>query len=61
MLLRPTDDELLGIVIQIPLMEGRGVHGVEELVQLLELDLDETGHGGRFGEWNDETKIRNDE
>jgi hypothetical protein len=56
MLLCPTDDELLGVVVQIALMEGRGVHGVEQLVQLRELDLDESGHEGRFRESNDEVR-----
>ena len=47
MFLRPTDDEFFGIVIQIPLVKGRRVHGVEQLVQLGELELDESGHDGK--------------
>jgi hypothetical protein len=43
--LRPTNDELFGITIQITLMEGRRVHGIEQLRQFRELDLDESGHG----------------
>ena len=42
-LLRPTDDELLGIVIQSALMKRRGIHGVEQLVQPGQLHFDKMG------------------
>ena len=44
MLLRPTDDELLRIMIQIPLVEGGWIHGIEQLVQFHEFHLDESCH-----------------
>jgi hypothetical protein len=63
MLLRPTDDELLRVMIQIPLMKRRRIHGIEQLVQIRELDLDETGHEGweREGWEKAEREMTNDE
>ena len=39
--LGPADDELLGLGIEIALMKGRGIDGVEDLLEVLNLDLDE--------------------
>jgi len=46
-LLGPADDELLGLGIEIALMKGGGIDGVEDLLKVLNLDLDKLV--GRFG------------
>jgi hypothetical protein len=44
MFARPAHDELLGVAIQIPFMEGRGIHRVEELTQLIQLQFNQSCH-----------------
>ena len=44
--LGPADDELLGLGIEVALMKGGGIDGVEDLLEVLNLDLDELM--GRF-------------
>ena len=40
-LARPAHNELLGVGIEVPFAERRGVDGVEELLQFRDVDLDE--------------------
>jgi hypothetical protein len=44
MLQRPTDDKFLSVMIQIPLMKGGWIHGIEQLGQFRELEFDQGGH-----------------
>ena len=39
-LARPSDDERLGLGIEVPLVERRGVHRVEELRGIAQLEID---------------------
>jgi hypothetical protein len=43
-LLRPVDDELLGVSVQVFVDERRRVHRVEELVRLVQLKLNSAFH-----------------
>jgi hypothetical protein len=36
----PLDDELLRVRVEVPLAEGRGIDGIEELLQLRDVHLD---------------------
>ena len=42
---RRADDELLGVIVEVALLEGRGIEGVEELVDGFDPDLDDARRG----------------
>jgi hypothetical protein len=39
--LGPADDEFLGLGIEIPLVKGRGIDRIENLLEVLNFDLNE--------------------
>ena len=39
--LGPADDKFLGLGVQVALMKGGGIDGIEDLLKVLNLDLDE--------------------
>lgn len=48
----PTDDEFLGVMVQVAFMERRRVHGVEKLPDVVEPKFDQAGgdiHGDVIG------------
>ena len=44
----PAEDELFGVMVEVALVEGRRIHGVEELADVAEAQFDQAG-GSRVG------------
>ena len=44
-LTRPAQDELFGVVVQVAFVEGRRVHGIEQLADVVEPEFDQAGGG----------------
>ena len=42
-LVRPADDELLGILVEITVKERRGIHRIEQLGEIAQLQIDLRG------------------